>query len=86
MGIHSMHPDDFVLARIDEAPGLVCAIVEGQALALRPSPRPPRASSLHGSPYRRSRVPRRESPIFSVQLSDWRPLGLLTSSLLTPTR
>lgn len=38
VGIEALHPDAFVLARIEEAPGLVCAVVEGQARALRNPP------------------------------------------------
>jgi hypothetical protein len=36
--IGAIHPDDLVLTLLDEAPGRVCAVVEGQALALK---RPP---------------------------------------------
>ena len=38
LGVGALHPDDFVLARIDEAPGLVCAVIEGQARALHNPP------------------------------------------------
>lgn len=36
--IGAVHPDDFVLTLLDEAPGRVCAVVEGQALALKKPP------------------------------------------------
>ena len=36
--IGAIHPDDFVLALLDEAPGRVCAVVESQALALKKPP------------------------------------------------
>jgi hypothetical protein len=36
--IGAIHPDDLVLTLLDEAPGRVCAVVEGQALALKKPP------------------------------------------------
>jgi len=60
LGIQSMHPDDFVLARIEEAPGLVCAVVEGQALALRNPPTSSRVLasrlSVQGLPRSAARI------------------------------
>lgn len=38
LGIQAIHPDEFILGRMEEAPGLVCAVVEGQARALRKPP------------------------------------------------
>ena len=40
-GIDARHPDDFVLALLDVAPGVVCAAVQEQAAALRNPPRTP---------------------------------------------
>ncbi len=37
-GVQAVHPDDFVLGRIEAAPGRACAVIEGQALALRKPP------------------------------------------------
>lgn len=56
LGIQAVHPDDFVLARIEEAPGLVCTVVEGQALALRNPPTTSRvlAARLSGQGLPRS--------------------------------
>ena len=36
--IGAIHPDDLVLALLDQAPGRVCAVVEGQALSLKKPP------------------------------------------------
>ena len=55
LGVQSVHPDDFVLARIEDAPGLVCAVVEGQALALR---NPPTTSRVLASRLSRQGLPR----------------------------
>lgn len=38
LGVRAVHPDDFVLDRIDEAPGLVCNVLAAQANALRNPP------------------------------------------------
>lgn len=60
LGVGALHPDDFVLARIDEAPGLVCAVVEGQARALHNTPATTRALvsrlSVQGLPRSAARL------------------------------
>ena len=38
LGLSAVHPDDFVLGRIDEAPGTACAVVAQQAGALKNPP------------------------------------------------
>lgn len=75
LGIQPMHPTTSCSLESRRRPGS-CA----RSWKARRSPsgtrRPARASSLLGCLDRGSRVPRRESPTFLVQPTDWRDRGL----------